>query len=164
MSAAERVIIMLKTMKITHQTGVSTLIQFLLLSFLALGSQLFSAVQTCRSDSLNCVSNLITSIIFYILVAMVFGGIWIIGYAAQTMRNKWLARLLICIEGLIALITLFSLKLSLHQKPKNVFTVIAEFVILVVAVWTIMLAWQLVRAQGRRIGPGRRQRHVIKAE
>lgn len=143
-------------MRLTHQTGVSTFIQFLLLSFLALGSQLFSAVSTCHSDSVNCVSNLITSIIFYIVVAVIFGGIWLIGFAAQSSRNKWLTRLLICIEAFIALGTLFSLKLSLHNKPKNVFAVIAEFVILVVAVWTITLAVQLLQSQGKRISRRRR--------
>lgn len=155
---------MLKYMRLNHQTGISTFIQFLVLSFLALGSQIFSAVDTCHKDSLNCVSNLITSIIFYILVAIVFGGIWLIGYAAQEMRNKWLARLLICIEGLIALVALFSIKLSLEQQPKNILTVLAGFSILVIAVWTITLAWQLLRSQGKRIGPGRRRSHAIKAE
>ncbi len=143
-------------MKLTYQTGIATLIQFIVMSFLTLVSQLASVVSTCRTDSGNCIGNLITSTILYILVAIAFGSIWLIGLTAQSRRSRWLARLLICIEGLIALVALFSLKLSLHQH-KNILGLAASLGIAALAVWTITLAFRLMRFEDRRI-PGNRQR------
>lgn len=150
-----------KNVKLTYQTGISTLIQFIVLSFLTLATQIGSIVTTCRKDSGNCVSNLITSLIFYILVAVVFGSIWLIGVAAQNLRSKRLAFLLICVEGLIALGSAFSLKLGLHSK--NVFALFASLIILALALWTIMLAFRLMKSEGKRISTGRRRqrRHTI---
>lgn len=147
-------------MKLTYQTGITTFIQFLLLSFLTLGSQIISVVTTCRGTDGSCIGNLLTSTILYILVAVVFGCIWLIGLAAQGSRNKWLARLLICIEGAIAAVALFSVKLSLSEH-KNVLGTFFSFAIAALAVWTIIMAWRLTRSEGGRISPGRRRRHTI---
>jgi hypothetical protein len=146
--------------KLTYQTGIGTLIQFILLSFLTLGSQVVSVVTTCTSDGGNCIGNLLTSVIFYILVAVVFGSIWLIGLWAQDQRSKRLALLLLGIEGMIALVSLFSLKLSLHDH-KNVFGLIASFSIFLMACWIMLLAYRLMKAEGRRVAAGgrRRRRH-----
>lgn len=144
-------------MKLTYQTGIATLLQFLLLSFLTLFGQIASVVTTCRSSSDDCVSNLITSIILYLLVAIVFGSIWLVGYAAQSWRSKRLAQLLICIEGLIALVALFSLKLSLHSH-KNILGLLASFSIFALAAWTITLAFRLMRSSGKRITTSQQRR------
>jgi hypothetical protein len=147
--------------KLTYQTGIGTMIQFILLSFLALGSQAVSVVTECTSKDGNCIGNLLTSIIFYMLVAVVFGSIWIIGLWAQDRRSKRLALMLIGIEGIIAAVSLFSLKLSLHGH-KNVFGLAASFLIFVMACWIALLAYRLMRAEGGRVSPGRRQRrHTI---
>ncbi len=90
-------------MRLTYQTGIATFIQFIVFSFLTFASQVGSVVTTCHKDGSNCVSNLITSVILYILVAIVFCIIWIIGYGAQERRSKRLAQLLICIEAFVAL-------------------------------------------------------------
>jgi uncharacterized membrane protein YsdA (DUF1294 family) len=146
-------------MRLTYQTGVGTLIQFLLLSFLTLGSQAVSAVTTCSQNNGDCVSNLITSIIFYILVAIVFGAIWLLGYSVQSRRSKRLAQLLIAIEVVIALGALFSIKISVHQANKNVFALIVSFLVLVLAAWIITLAFRLMRAGGGRVVVARQRRH-----
>lgn len=139
-------------MKLTYETGIATLIQFIVLSFFTLGSQVVSVVTTCHNDGGNCIGNLLTSIIFYILVAMVFGSIWIIGVGAQERRGKRLAQLLVSIEGLVALGALFSLKLSLHNK--SIFALIASFLIFALAIWIITLAWRIMRSGGNRISRG----------
>ncbi len=144
-------------MNLTYQTGIGTLIQFILLSFLTLGSQVVSVVTTCTSEDGNCIGNLLTSVIFYILVAVVFGSIWLVGLWAQDRRSKRLAFMLLGIEGLIALVSLFSLKLSLHGH-KNVFGLIASFSIFAMACWIMLLAYRLMRAEGRRISAGGRHR------
>jgi peptidoglycan/LPS O-acetylase OafA/YrhL len=145
-------------MKLTYQTGIGTLIQFILLSLVTLVSQVGSVVTTCHKDSGNCISNLITSTILYVLVAGALGGIWLIGYAAQDRRSKRLAQLLICIEGLIALLALLSIKLGSHQH-KNALSLIASFGVLVLAVWIISLSFRLMRAGGGRVVVRQRPRH-----
>lgn len=147
-------------MKLTYETGIATLIQFIVLSFLTLGSQLGSVITTCHKDSGNCVSNLLTSIILYILVASALGVIWLIGYGAQKRRSKRLAQLLICIEGFIALVALFSAKLSLYHH-KNIFSLAASLGILALAVWITTLAYRLMRAGGKRITGRRNRRHTL---
>lgn len=151
-------------MKLTYQTGIAALIQFIVLSFLTLGSQIFSIIDTCTKGG-ECISNLITSVILYILVAIVFGTIWLIGVAAQTRRSKRWAQLLICIEGLIALISLFSVKLNLRGHG-NLAGLIMSLAIFAVAVWIISLAYRLTRFEGQRIrssrsGRRRQRRHTI---
>jgi FlaA1/EpsC-like NDP-sugar epimerase len=147
--------------KLTYQTGIATLFQFLLLSFLTLASQIVSVVSTCRKDSGNCIGNLSISIILYLLVAIIFGDIWLLGYAAQSWRSKRLAQLLICVEGFIALVALFSVKLSLSNK--NIAETVGSLCFLALAVWIIILAFRLMRSGGKRItgNQQRRRRHTI---
>ena len=149
-------------MKLTYETGIGTLIQFILLTFLTFASQVGSVVTTCRKDGDNCVGNLITSLILYLLVAFVFGAIWIVGFGAQSRRSRRLAQLLICIEGFIALVSLFSLKLNLHSK--SVFGITASASILVIALWIVLLSFRLMRAGGGRVvhqGRSRQRRHSL---
>ena len=143
-------------MKLTYQTAIATLIQFLALSFLTLASQLVSVVSSCRKDGGDCISNVITSTILYLLVAIVFGSIWLIGYAAQSWRSKRMAQLLICIEGFIALVALFSVKLSLSNK--SISGLIASLCFLLLALWIIILAFRLMRSGGKRITGNQRSR------
>lgn len=145
-------------MKLTYQTGIATLIQLVVLSLFALISQAYSVVDTCHKDSGDCINNLLISIIFYVLVAVVFGSVWLVGLFAQNSRNKWLARLLISIEAVIAAVALFSIKIGLHGE-KNVTGLLASLTITVIALWTIVLAFRLTRSEGRRISSsGRRRR------
>lgn len=150
-------------MKLTYQTGIAALIQFIVLSFLTLASQLDSVITTCHKDGGNCISNLITSTILYFLVVIVFGTIWLIGYGAQSRRSRRLAQLLICIEALIALVALFSIKLSLHSH-KNILGLLASLGIIGLAVWIIVLAYRLMKAGGGRVVAGQRQRQRPKGE
>jgi len=144
-------------MKLTYQTGVATMIQFILVSLFVLASQVGSTITTCHKDSGNCVSNLITSIIFYILAAVVFGSIWVIGYTAQSRRSRRLAQLLICAEGFIGLLALFSLKLNLHSS--NVFGFIASLAMALLAGWIVIVAVRLMRAGGGRVVNRPRERN-----
>jgi len=151
--------------KLTYQTGIAALIQFIVLSFLTLGSQIFSVVDTCTKGG-ECVSNLITSVILYILVAVVFGTIWLIGVAAQTRRSKRWALVLICIEAMIAFVSLFSVKLNLRGHG-NLPGLLMSLAIFALAVWIISLAYRLTRFEGQRIRSGggrqrrRQRRHTV---
>ncbi|HSW85200.1 MAG TPA: hypothetical protein VLF79_01115 [Candidatus Saccharimonadales bacterium] len=137
-------------MKLTYQTAVATLIQFIVVSLFILISQLGSSIIGCfKSSSGECVTNLLTSIIFFLLASVSFGFIWLIGFAAQNRRSKRLSQLLICIESAIALLALFSIKLNSHSR--NVSGLIASFGVLVMSSWIITLAFRLMRAGGGRV-------------
>ncbi|HEX4774039.1 MAG TPA: hypothetical protein VH234_00795 [Candidatus Saccharimonadales bacterium] len=136
-------------MKLTHETSIATFIQFIIASFFILITQLGSSVVGCFKDGSNCVLNLLTSIIFFIVASVVFGTIWLIGYMAQERRSRRMAQLLICAEGFIGLLAVFSLKLNLPSR--NAPGLIASFVVMVFAAWIIMFAFRLIRAGGGRV-------------
>ena len=67
-----------------------------------------------------------------------------------------MAQLLICIEGFIALVALFSVKLSLSNKSIAGF--IGSLCFLALAAWIIVLAFRLMRSGGKRITGGQQRR------
>lgn len=142
--------------KLKYETAVATFIQFIIASLFILFSQLGSTVTGCFKDGTNCVINIITAIIFFILVSVVFGSIWLLGYLAQERRSRRLAQLLIGAEGVIGLLGLFSLKLNLHSG--NVFGLLASIGVALFAAWIILLAWRLMKAGGGRVVTRQRRR------
>ncbi len=143
-------------MRLTYETGVATLVQFIIASLFILVSQIGSTAASCLKDHGNCVVNTITAIIFFIVVSVVFGAIWIIGYAAQDRRSRRLSRLLICAEGFIGLLALFSLKLNLHTHSIPGF--VASIGALVMSIWILTLAFRLMRAGNSRVVSRQRPR------
>lgn len=145
-------------MKLTYQTAIATLIQFIVLSFLGIANGVNSVVATCRHDGGDCISNLIVSIIFFILTAGWFGAVWILGAMAQERRSKRLALMLIGAEALIALIAFFNAR---HHT--DALSLATSLIDLSLALWVITLAYRLMRAEGRRVvvrsrsGQGRRR-------
>ncbi|HTB49327.1 MAG TPA: hypothetical protein VK712_04570 [Verrucomicrobiae bacterium] len=140
-------------MKLTYQTAVATLIQFIVLSFLGIANGLNSVVSTCRHDGSNCVSNLLVSLIFFILTVVWFAAIWVLGYSAQERRSKRLAQLLIIAELLIALIAFFNAK---HHT--DILSLTTSLIDLLLAIWIITLAFRLMRAGSTRIVSKQRPR------
>lgn len=147
-------------MKLTYQTATATLIQFITLSFLGLANGANSVATTCHHDGSNCISNLIVSIIFFILTACWFGCVWVLGYAAQEQRNKYLTLALIGAEGLIMLIAYHN---ATHHT--DLVGLVTSLVDLLLAVWIITLAFRLLRSGGKRITtaqrPRKRQRPAV---
>jgi hypothetical protein len=142
------------SVKLTYQTAIATLVQFITLSFLGIANGLNSIVTTCRHDGNDCISNVIVSIIFFILTALWFGAIWILGTIAQERRSKRLAMLLIGAEGFVALIAYFNAR---HHT--DILGLVTSLIDLVLAIWIITLAYRLMRAEGKRItNSGRRRR------
>ncbi len=142
-----------RTMKLKYETAVATLIQFVVLTLLNIATGITSVVSTWHSDRPNFVSNLLSSLVFFLLIALWFGFIWILGYAAQDRRSKHLARLLIAAEALIALVALFNIKH--HNSGLGLVTSLID---LALALWVITLAYRLSRADGGRIMPKSRRR------
>lgn len=139
-------------MRLTYKTGTATLIQFIFLSFLNLGNGANSIIANCRHHN-DCVVNVLTSVVFYILVVIWFGSLWVLGYIAQDRRSKRLAQLLICAEALVALVALFNAKH--HTDALGLFTSAVD---LVLALWIIILAFRLMRAGNSRVVSRQRPR------
>jgi hypothetical protein len=140
-------------MKPTYQTAVATLIQFITLSLLGIANALNSIIATCRHQGSECVSNLVPSILFFILTAAWFGIIWVLGYSAQERRSKRLALALIGAEFLVALVAYFNAK---HHT--DLLSLGTSLVDLLMAFWVIALAFRLVRSGGGRITTRQRPR------
>jgi hypothetical membrane protein len=150
-------------MKLRYETGTGTLIQLIVLGLLNIATALDSIIATCRHDGSNCVENLLTSVIYYILLVGWFGVLVVIGFGAQDRRSKRLAQLLIAAEALVALVAFFNLRHGFHTSSFiGNFTSLVDVVL---AVWVITLAWRLMRAGGGRVvshgrtGHRRRRRH-----
>ncbi|HYH36374.1 MAG TPA: hypothetical protein VD706_02645 [Candidatus Saccharimonadales bacterium] len=140
-------------MKLTYQTGIATLIQFITLSFLGMANGMNSIVTTCRHDSGDCMNNVFVSIIFFILTALWFGTVWILGTLAQERRSKRLALLLVGAELLIAMVAYFNAR---HHT--DILSLVTSLIDLVLALWIITLAVRLIRSKGERITSGSRRR------
>ena len=143
-------------MKLTYQTAIGTLIQFVSLSFLTFLNEANSVVTTCHSNGSDCSSNLISSLLFFVVAASWFGAVWLLGAAAQESRSRRLAQLLILTELLIAVIALFNAKH--HTDILSLFTSLVDILL---AIWIISLAFRLMRAGGSRIVNRQRPRSRI---
>ena len=145
-------------MKIKYQTGIATLIQFITLSVLAFANSVNSVVSTCHSDHSNCISNLIVTLIFTIILVVWFGFIWVLGFTAQHQRSKRLSQLLIAIEGAVILVAAFNAK---HHT--DWLSLATSFTDVMLGIWVVFLAFRLMRSDGGRIVAGQRRRRARKS-
>jgi hypothetical protein len=139
-------------MKLTYQTSIATLIQFIALVILNIGTGAVSVISDCNKNNGGCVSNLLVSLIFFMLITLWFGAIWILGYHAQERRNKRLAQLLIVAECCIAVVALFNIKH--HNNWLSLCTSVLDFCL---CIWVITLAFRLIKSGGGRIVVKHRQ-------
>lgn len=143
-------------MRFRYETGAITLIQFIVMSLLNIANGLNSIVTTCHNTGRDCISNLIVSLIFFIIITAWFAFIWILGYTAQERRSKRLAQVLIVAEIGIAMVAYFNARH--HTDWLSLATSVID---LILAVWVIFLAFRLMRAKGGRVvarQTGRRRR------
>lgn len=150
-------------MKLTYETAIATLIQFVTLTLLNVANGLNSVISTCHSSGSDCISNMIVSLIFFLLTAAWFAFVWVLGYSAQERRSRRLAQLLIAAEALIALVAFFNAKH--HTDWLSLATSIID---LGLSLWIITLAWRLMKSGGGRVvtqksRPRQRPRSTTKA-
>jgi hypothetical protein len=134
-------------MKLTYQTSIATMIQFIILTILGVPSAIVSIVSTCRADSGNCVSNSIVSVVFFLLTALWFGFIFFLGYNAEHRRSRRFAVLLIGCEFL----TLMADGYINLPRDSNYLTKGISLLDCVLCIWIIYLAIHLVLAGNKRI-------------
>ena len=132
-------------MRLRYETGTATLIQFIVLGLLNIATMIGSTVTACRTDS-DCLGSFFLNFIFYLLLVAWFGILCVIGFGAQQKRSKRLAQILICAEGLTALVSLFDAKH--HNDFLGLITSAADFIL---SVWIVTLAFRLMRSGGGRV-------------
>ena len=137
-------------MKITYQTATATTVQFIILGLLNIINGLASIITTCTHQGGDCIGNILSSIIFYILIVGWFGIVLVLGYAAQERRSKRLAQILIAAEATIILVALFNVKLSLKYH-NGILGLLTSVIDVALAIWVITLAYRLMKAGGGRI-------------
>lgn len=140
-------------MKITYETGIATLVQFVALSLLNIAYLVVSIVSTCHSKHDSCLTNSLSSILYFMLIVICFAVIWLIGFRAQSLRSRRLCILLIGIEFFVFVITLYDAK-----GNKNLLGLLIDVINALLAVWVIALAIRLMRARGGRIVASERSR------
>ncbi len=140
-------------MKLTYETGIASFTQFIIVSLLNIGTQTVSIVSVCSARSNNCLTNALTSIGYFMLIVIMFGTVWQLGYRAQMKRSRRLCQLLIATEALIALIALFNARH--HTSVLGLVTSLADFGL---CIWVALLAFRLMRARGGRIVASQRAR------
>lgn len=140
-------------MALKYETAIATFVQFVTLTLLNVGTGTVSVISTCHQGNGDCVSNLIVSLIFFILLSLWFCCVWILGFAAQSRRSKRLAQALIAVEVAIAVVALFNAKH--HTDPLSLVTSLTDFAL---SIWVIILAIRLIKSGGGRIVTHQRSR------
>ena len=137
-------------MRLTYETGVATMFQFIILAFLNIANTIYSIIVTCTHGNGQCVPNMLSSIVFYMLIVIWFGFIVVLGYGAQAKRSKKIARFLMMAEAGVFIVAAYNIKLGItyHNGALSLFTSLLD---LVMSVWIISLAYRLMRAGGGRV-------------
>jgi hypothetical protein len=146
-------------MKITYETGIASLVQFITISLLNIGTQVTSVITTCHSKSANCLTGAFSSTGYFMIIVIWFGIIWMIGYQAQKKRSRLLCLSLIFIEFLVAVIAYHNAK----HFP-DILSLVTSIVDVALALWVIFLAIRLLRDRGGRIvgsERARKRRHAV---
>lgn len=140
-------------MKLTYQTGIAALIHLGVITVFNIGNGINSSVVQCTNGSSDCVGNIITSILYFMLLTMWFAFLWILAAAAQTKRSRKLAFLLIGGEFLVFMISLFN-----AQRHNDLLGLVTSLVDAVFALWVGWLAFRLFISGGARVTTSARSR------
>lgn len=140
-------------MKLYYQTASATLVQFIAMSLLSAVNNIISVVQVCTGDKGGCFSNSTASVAFFLVTALWFGFIWVLGFAAQEKRSRLLAYALIGAEFLVLGIAYINFK-----HGGNALTTITSGLDIVLSIWIMVLAFRLSRSKGGRIVKSERAR------
>jgi hypothetical protein len=143
-------------MRLTYETGTAAMIQFIVLGILNISTALQSIITTCNHSGGDCVGNLLSSVIYYVLIVGWFGVILLLGFAAQEGRNKRLALSVICAELAVFVVASYNIKLDHFGFHNGILSLVTSCVDVLLSIWVISIAYRLTKASGGRVV--RRQR------
>jgi hypothetical protein len=143
-------------LKLRYETGIATTIQFIAITALNFINGISGTINQCTTSNNSCVSDIITNLIFFILITIMFGALWLIGFAAQDRRSRLIAKILIAGELFLCLIGLFDIK---HHNGSTIGDIISV-VEIVSSIWISWLAFRLMQAKGGRVRSRKVRKHT----
>ena len=143
-------------MKLTYQTGIAALIHLAVISVFNVANGVNSSVQRCTNGSSDCIGNIITNMLYFMVITFWFTFLWILAAAAQDRRSRKLAFLLIGAELMVIAVSLFN-----AQNHNDYLGLTTSLVDATLAAWVAFLAARLFISGGGRVtgsSRGRRRR------
>ncbi|CAN5192406.1 hypothetical protein BH09PAT3_BH09PAT3_1480 [soil metagenome] len=140
-------------MKLTYQTGIAALIHLAVITLFNVINGVHSSVAQCTNGSSDCVGNIITSMLYFMVLTFWFSFLWILAAAAQDRRSRKLAFVLIGAEGMVILVSLFN-----AQHHNNLLGLSTSLVDAILATWVALLAVRIFIAGGGRVTGSSRSR------
>lgn len=140
-------------MRLTYQTGIAALIHLGVISVLNVINGVQSSVQQCTTIGSDCLGNIITSLLYFMVLTIWFALLWILAAATQTSRSRKLAFLLIGAEGLVIIVAIFN-----AQHHNHLLGLITSLVDASLAAWVALLAVRLFISGGQRVTGSKRTR------
>lgn len=133
-------------MTLRYETGITTFLQLALTALFVVIGGVSDMIKSCRDGASSCVTSSFLWLVILLFVIGFFMSLTALGYFAQTKRSSRLAKLLLVVELGIAAVSY-----KLLTASSSVLSTIGAFVILVLSLTTVWLAWRIIRAKGRRI-------------
>ena len=143
-------------LKLKYETGIAATIQFISLTFLNFISGVYTSTKQCISGG-SCVSNIVLSAFYFLIITVWFGFLWLAGFAAQDRRSRRIAQLLILAEGPVFLFGLYEFTKHRH----SFIGALISLVEVITSVWVAWLALKIILARGGRVSHVRHRHHKI---
>lgn len=140
-------------MKLTYQTGIAALIHLAVMTVFNILNGANSSVQQCTNGSSDCVGNIITSMLYFMLITFWFVFLWILASAVQSRRSRKLAFILIGCEMLVVMVSLFN-----AQHYNELLGLVTSLVDAALAAWVAWLAFRIFITGGARVTSSTRAR------
>lgn len=140
-------------MRLTYQAGIAALIQLAVMTLLNVLNGVYSTVQQCTNASNDCVGNIITSMLYFMILTFWFAFLWILGATAQDRRSRKLAIILIGAEFLVFGVALFDARH--HTYLLGLVTSLTDALL---AAWVMWLGLRIFIAGGGRVTGSTRSR------
>lgn len=140
-------------MRLTYQTGIAALVHLAVISVLNIANGVHSSVQQCTNTGSDCLGNIITSMLYFMVLTIWFALLWILAAAAQTQRSRKLAFILIGAESLVIMVAIFN-----AQHYNHILGLVTSIVDAILAAWVALLALRLFLSGGGRVTGSKRTR------
>ncbi|HEY1063777.1 MAG TPA: hypothetical protein VGE30_00585 [Candidatus Saccharimonadales bacterium] len=140
-------------MKLTYQTGIAALIHLAVITGFNILNGIHSSVQQCTNGSSDCIGNIITSMLYFMLITFWFAFLWILATAVQARRSRKLAFILIGCELLVVMVALFN-----ADHHNHLLGLITSLVDAALAAWVAWLAFKVFIHGGARVTGSTRSR------
>jgi hypothetical protein len=141
-------------LKLKYETGVAATFQFIVLTVLNFISGISSSVSQCLNGTGGCVSDVVLAILYFLVITVWFGALWLAGFAAQDRRSRRIAQFLILAEGLVFLVGLYGFK----RHSQSIISALISLAEIITSAYVAWLAFRLMRAKGGRVRTRARRR------